>query len=109
MVLASFCRLVVAGDCKSTGEWNAEQSTVELKSSSVSHPFWAAKWNPRAQTEPKEFEFKLVLIRPDGQMTWEKVENRRLRVKPRERLTVELTFDSEDMQVIRNTDASAGT
>jgi len=103
MVLASFCRLVVAGDCETTGEWDAEKSSVELRSDRVSHPFWTAKWNPRAQTSPREFEFKLVLIRPDGRKTWESVGNRRLQVKPRERVTVELTFDSEDMQVIRDT------
>eukprot|EP00930_Biecheleria_cincta_P053628 TRINITY_DN3922_c0_g1_i2.p1 TRINITY_DN3922_c0_g1~~TRINITY_DN3922_c0_g1_i2.p1 ORF type:complete len:711 (-),score=116.62 TRINITY_DN3922_c0_g1_i2:118-2007(-) len=101
MVLASFCRLFVAGDCESTGDWDPEQSTVELKSDRISHPFWTAKWNPRAQTSSREFEFKLVLMRPDGQKTWESVANRRLWVKPRERVTVELTFDSEGMQVIR--------
>lgn len=107
MVLASFCRLVVAGDCETTGEWDAEKSTVELRSDRVSHPFWTGKWNPRAQTSPREFEFKLVLIRPDGGKTWESVGNRRLQVKPRERVTVELTFDSEDMQVIRETGSKA--
>lgn len=99
IMLVAKCRLFVAGDCPSTGTWNPENSIVELKTNKLSHPVWTGKWHPRAETSSREFQFKLVLLRPDGQVLWEDVENRKLLVKPREKLSVEITFNRAGMQV----------
>eukprot|EP00930_Biecheleria_cincta_P023488 TRINITY_DN1696_c2_g1_i1.p1 TRINITY_DN1696_c2_g1~~TRINITY_DN1696_c2_g1_i1.p1 ORF type:complete len:966 (-),score=181.61 TRINITY_DN1696_c2_g1_i1:92-2989(-) len=99
IMLVAKCRLFVAGDCESTGAWNPENSIVELKTNKLSHPVWTGKWHPRAETSSREFQFKLVLLRPDGQVLWEDVENRKLLVNPREKISVEITFNRAGMQV----------
>lgn len=99
IMLVAKCRLFLAGDCESTGSWDPGNSIVELKSDQQSHPFWIGTWYPRAESSAREFEFKLVLVRPDGQLLWEDVETRKLLVSPRERLIVDITFNDAGMQV----------
>lgn len=109
IMLVAKCRLFVAGDCESTGAWNPEQSIVELKTHKLSHPVWTGKWHPRAETSSREFQFKLVLLRPDGQVLWEDVENRKLLVNPREKISVEITFNRAGMQVNHDVSAPFGS
>lgn len=102
IMLVAKCRLFLAGDCESTGSWDPGNSIVELKTDQLSHPFWTGKWHPRAESSSREFQFKLVLVRPDGQLLWEDVETRKLHVSPREKLSVEITFNRAGIQVTRD-------
>lgn len=102
IMLVAKCRLFVAGNCESLGGWDIGNSIFELKSDDLSHPVWTGKWYPRAESSSREFKFKLVLLRPDGQVLWEDTESRKLRVSPREKLSVEITFNCAGMQVIRD-------
>jgi hypothetical protein len=101
IMLVAKCRLFLAGDCESIGAWDPGNSIVELKSDKLSHPVWTGKWYPRAESSSREFQFKLVLLRPDGQVLWEDAESRKLLVRPREKLSVEITFNCAGMQVKR--------
>lgn len=105
IMLVAKCRLFLAGDCESIGAWDPGNSIVELKSDNMSHPVWTAKWYPRAESSSREFQFKLVLLRPDGQVLWEDAESRKLLVSPREKLSVEITFNCAGMQVTRGFEA----
>eukprot|EP00930_Biecheleria_cincta_P032740 TRINITY_DN226_c0_g2_i1.p1 TRINITY_DN226_c0_g2~~TRINITY_DN226_c0_g2_i1.p1 ORF type:complete len:1037 (+),score=182.28 TRINITY_DN226_c0_g2_i1:149-3259(+) len=102
IMLVAKCRLFLAGDCESIDAWDPVNSIAELKSDNLSHPVWTGKWYPRAEFSSREFRFKLVLLRPDGQVLWEVVESRKLLVSPREKLSVEITFNCAGMQVTRD-------
>jgi len=91
-------RLLVVGGDASLGSWMPDQSQIELFTDESNYPIWSGSWTP--SNSPAEHLFKLVLVKANGAVFWESIENRSLHVLPSDELLVQTQFNSSDFQVV---------
>lgn len=86
-------RLMVVGDHRCHGEWDPEQTEVELFTDTAHYPMWSGFWKPKERSGLTH-EYKLVIKKEDGDFVWETMENRKVCLTSNERWLVKLKFNA---------------
>eukprot|EP00930_Biecheleria_cincta_P100376 TRINITY_DN9201_c0_g1_i1.p1 TRINITY_DN9201_c0_g1~~TRINITY_DN9201_c0_g1_i1.p1 ORF type:complete len:733 (+),score=137.10 TRINITY_DN9201_c0_g1_i1:117-2315(+) len=85
-------RLLVVGDHRCHGEWEPEQTEVELFTDMAHYPIWSGFWKPKERSGLTH-QYKLVVKKENGDFVWEAVENRKVCLSSNERWLVKLKFN----------------
>jgi len=91
-------RLLAVGGDANLGNWVPDKSQMELFTDEVNYPIWTGTWSPC--DSPAEHHFKLVLVKANGAVFWESIENRSLYVLPSDELEVATEFNSSGFQIL---------